>query len=141
MAVQISDRECLVNQDGFAQRLRHAEHMVKHGQGEGILFTDGGVPVCARRFVALASKGGDDDMFSADFTDQEFQVTKTFCACTLHASVTAQSFRVVVAVHKLMLTVLHHVVKCTTAHVAQFYCSLFWHQAFIKLCMKLALSG
>ena len=48
---------------------------MKHGQGEDILFRDAGVPVCARRFLALASRGGDEDMFSSDFTDQDFKVT------------------------------------------------------------------
>ena len=57
--------------------------MVKHGQGEDILFRDAGVPVCARRFLALASRGGDDDMFSSDFTDQDFKVTLDHLACAV----------------------------------------------------------
>lgn len=51
---------------------------MKDGKGEDILFRDDdpvGTPVCARRFASLASKHGDDDMFSSDFTDQELQVT------------------------------------------------------------------
>ena len=39
------------------------------------MMTQWELPVCARRFASLASKHGDDDMFSSDFTDQELQVT------------------------------------------------------------------
>ena len=76
--VQVSDREYLAGKAGTADRIKHAEQMVKHGQGEDILFRDQGVPVCARRFLSLASKGGDDDMFSSDFTDQDFKVCPPF---------------------------------------------------------------
>lgn len=79
----MSDRQWLAGKPGTADRIKHAEQMVKHGQGEDILFRDKGVPVCARRFLALASKGGDDDMFSSDFTDQELKVP--ICN-TIHAN-------------------------------------------------------
>ena len=54
--------------------------MVKDGHGGDILFRDDdpvGTPVCASRFVSLAGKHGDDDMFSSDFTDKELEV----CSC------------------------------------------------------------
>ena len=76
--VQVSDREYLAGKAGTADRIKHAEQMVKHGQGEDILFRDHRVPVCARRFLSLACKGGDDDMFSSDFTDQELKVRRVF---------------------------------------------------------------
>ena len=48
------------------------------GKGEDILFRDheggNGAPVCARRFLSLAEKGGDDDMFSSDYSDEELKV-------------------------------------------------------------------
>ena len=76
----MSDREYLAGKTGTADRIKHAEHMVKHGQGEDILFRDhslGGAPVTAERFLSLASKGGDDDMFSSDLTDAELQVVSS----------------------------------------------------------------
>ncbi|KAL3154069.1 hypothetical protein ABBQ32_013610 [Trebouxia sp. C0010 RCD-2024] len=73
---QVSDREYQAGKSTTSERLAVAEQMVQDGQGEDILFRDDdpvGTPVCARRFVSLASKHGDDDMFSSDFTDQELQ--------------------------------------------------------------------
>lgn len=53
--------------------------MVSEGAGEEILFRDyeggEGTPVCARRFLALAEKGGEDDMFSSDFSDEQLQAS------------------------------------------------------------------
>ncbi|KAL3154068.1 hypothetical protein ABBQ32_013610 [Trebouxia sp. C0010 RCD-2024] len=72
----VSDREYQAGKSTTSERLAVAEQMVQDGQGEDILFRDDdpvGTPVCARRFVSLASKHGDDDMFSSDFTDQELQ--------------------------------------------------------------------
>ncbi len=52
--------------------------MVEAGKGEEILFRDyeggNGAPVCARRFLSLADRGGDDDMFSSDYSDEELKV-------------------------------------------------------------------
>lgn len=38
----------------------------------------GGAPVTASRFVALYDKGGDDDMFSCDLTDEELRVSESY---------------------------------------------------------------
>ncbi len=54
-----------------------AQAMVAAGRGgEVLLRADAldGAPVCAARWVALAARGGDDDMFSSDFTDTELRV-------------------------------------------------------------------
>ncbi|KAL0056241.1 hypothetical protein WJX82_009174 [Trebouxia sp. C0006] len=74
--MQVSDREYQAGKATTADRLKTAEQMIRDGQGEDILFRDDdpvGTPVCASRFVSLASKHGDDDMFSSDFTDQELK--------------------------------------------------------------------
>lgn len=77
-SMQVSDREYQAGKATTADRLKTAEQMIRDGQGEDILFRDDddtvGTPVCASRFVSLASKHGDDDMFSSDFTDQELKV-------------------------------------------------------------------
>lgn len=86
--VQVSDREYQTGKSTTPERLKTAERLMKEGKGEEILFRDDpvGTPICARRFASLASKHGDDDMFSSDFTDQELQVrickfdSKSFCA-------------------------------------------------------------
>ena len=80
-AAQVSDREYQMGKSTTRDRLATAEQMMKDGKGEDIFFRDDdqvGTPVCARRFASLASKHGDDDMFSSDFTDQEFQVAQLF---------------------------------------------------------------
>ncbi|KAL0036220.1 hypothetical protein WJX79_008618 [Trebouxia sp. C0005] len=72
----VSDREYQAGKASTVDRLKTAEQMVRDGQGEDILFRDDdpvGTPVCASRFISLASKHGDDDMFSSDFTDQEMK--------------------------------------------------------------------
>ena len=74
---QVSDREYQAGKPTTAERLKTAEQLVKKGQGADILFRDDdpvGTPVSASRFVSLASKHGDDDMFSSDFTDEELKV-------------------------------------------------------------------
>jgi len=76
----VSDREYQSGKATNAGRLKTAEQMVKDGHGGDILFRDDdpvGTPVCASRFVSLAGKHGDDDMFSSDFTDKELEV----CSC------------------------------------------------------------
>ena len=76
-SMQVSDREYQAGKATTADRLKTAEKMIRDGQGEHILFRDDdpvGTPVCATRFISLASKHGDDDMFSSDFTDQELKV-------------------------------------------------------------------
>ena len=78
---QVSDREALAldptPDDVKDERLVAAQLMVDTGEGEEILFRDPnvhGAPVCARRYASLISKGGDDDMFSSDFSDSELKV-------------------------------------------------------------------
>lgn len=56
--------------------------MVAEGRGEEIVcrmpahILAERTPMCADRLVALACKGGDDDMFSSDLTDEELKVRR-----------------------------------------------------------------
>jgi hypothetical protein len=75
---QVSDREWLATRGTTPALLEAAKSMMAAGKGEEILFRDyeggNGTPVCARRFVSLAERGGDDDLFSSDFSDDELKV-------------------------------------------------------------------
>lgn len=85
-SMQVSDREYQAGKASTVDRLKTAEQMVRDGQGEDILFRDDdpvGTPVCASRFISLASKHGDDDMFSSDFTDQEMKVCNKQCSADI----------------------------------------------------------
>ena len=73
----VSDREWLATQPGTAAGLVAAEALRARGQAEEVAFRASamdGAAVCARRWHALAAKGGDDDMFSSDLSDLELQV-------------------------------------------------------------------
>ena len=76
---QVSDREWVATKETTPGLLEAAKTMMKAGRGEDILFRDyeggSGAPVCARRFLSLAERGGDDDMFSSDFSDDELKVS------------------------------------------------------------------
>ena len=75
---QVSDREWLATRETTPALLETARAMMDAGKGEEILFRDheggNGAPVCARRFLSLAERGGDDDMFSSDYSDDELKV-------------------------------------------------------------------
>ena len=65
----VSDREWLASQPSTAARLEAAQAMVAEGRGEKVAFCAcdiDGAAVTARRWCALAARGGDDDMFSSD---------------------------------------------------------------------------
>lgn len=65
----VSDREYLSMVGETEDRIHICKNMIKKGQGEDIAFRDeDGTPVTARRFLSLATKGGDDDYFSSDFS-------------------------------------------------------------------------
>eukprot|EP00877_Chromochloris_zofingiensis_P007835 jgi/Chrzof1/3304/Cz12g20080.t1 len=73
----VSDVEYLSRFPALADLVQPAQHMVAEGKGEDILFraTDlDGAPMTARRFLSLYCNGGDDDMFSQHFTDEDLRV-------------------------------------------------------------------
>jgi pimeloyl-ACP methyl ester carboxylesterase len=69
----VSDREYLATQPHIQADLRFAQDAMLRGEGFALLprRSDGDVPMSAARMVALAARGGEDDMFSSDLTDQE----------------------------------------------------------------------
>jgi hypothetical protein len=78
----ISDREALVAMDpGLPEALDVAKGLIDAGKGEDIISSKytlhlyGPTPVTARRFYSLSAKGGDDDYFSTDLSDEELQKT------------------------------------------------------------------
>ncbi|KAG1472211.1 hypothetical protein G6F56_001679 [Rhizopus delemar] len=69
----VSDREHLEqNLDNFQENLKAAITLREQGKGLELLPRSVfWVPVTADRFYSLAAKGGDDDVFSTDLSDQE----------------------------------------------------------------------
>jgi hypothetical protein len=83
----VSDREAmqaLLSEEVLNDTVTQAQKMVDAGRGEDILPPTaattifGETPVCARRWLSLASPNhdGDDDLFSTDLTDE--QLGRTF---------------------------------------------------------------
>jgi hypothetical protein len=82
----VSDREYMATLRGTAARLAAAEALLAAGRGAELLPRGGDeeeddTPVCAARFVALASLGGADDFFSSDLSDAQL------CAALGHVTV------------------------------------------------------
>ncbi|MEW5297317.1 MAG: hypothetical protein WDW36_000534 [Sanguina aurantia] len=78
----VSEREWLTGYlppNDIAALVQAAVAMVDDGRGEEIVcrmpahILEDRTPMCAARLVALACKGGDDDMFSSDLTDEELK--------------------------------------------------------------------
>ncbi|KAK4639113.1 hypothetical protein QC761_705190 [Podospora bellae-mahoneyi] len=78
----VSDREALVMSCCPAQlenSIAVAKKMAEEGKGEHVIDLDDmpdgwkGSPVTAYRWLSLATKGGDDDFFSSDFSDEELK--------------------------------------------------------------------
>lgn len=77
----MSDQEYRETFPNTAKRISAALEMVSEGKAEEILFREypyHGTPMCARRFLSLAKRYGDDDMFSSYFTKEDFKVS-TYC--------------------------------------------------------------
>lgn len=82
----ISDREGMLMflpEGAYEKSISAAQQMVDAGQGDDILPSPEaasifGAPVCARRWLSLASPGhdGEDDYFSSDLTDE--QLSRSF---------------------------------------------------------------
>eukprot|EP00210_Caulerpa_lentillifera_P002122 g2036.t1 len=71
-----SDQEYQESRAGTKERIAAGKKLVEEGKEEEILFRDydwGGVPMCARRYLALAERYGDDDTFSSYFTKEDFK--------------------------------------------------------------------
>ncbi|CAI7772755.1 unnamed protein product [Closterium sp. NIES-54] len=79
-----SDRECMEQQaregakgadEAFEEMKRAAQAMIAGGRGVEMMprSADPLAPITAYRFHSLACTGGDDDMFSSDFSDKELK--------------------------------------------------------------------
>jgi hypothetical protein len=77
----VSDREYLATLPGSAAAVARAAECVAAGSGDalmpaGTLFA----PVTAARYASLAGRGGEDDMFSSNFTGANSHESDTPCA-------------------------------------------------------------
>ena len=71
----VSDRESLALTSQTTKNIDLARELMTKSQGEEVLMPlstqEDGSPITARRYLSLAAKGGDDDMFSSDLKDAE----------------------------------------------------------------------
>ena len=68
----VSDRECAAIHAGYLENLEVAKTLVQGGKGQEMMPRSAfWAPITAQRFVDLNEKGGSDDFFSSDFTDEE----------------------------------------------------------------------
>jgi pimeloyl-ACP methyl ester carboxylesterase len=70
----VSDREGSELEEGFFEKLATSEEMVKNDRGDDMLpRSHHWAPITAQRFVDLHSRGGKDDYFSNDYTNDELE--------------------------------------------------------------------
>lgn len=70
----VSDREGSQSEEGFVDRLQHAQDLLDSDRGDEMLPRSyHWAPITAHRFVDLHAKGGRDDYFSSDYTDKELE--------------------------------------------------------------------
>jgi len=68
----VSDRESAAMYEGYTEHLRVAQSLVQEWKGQEMMPRSAfWAPITAQRFVDLNEKGGTDDFFSSDFTDEE----------------------------------------------------------------------
>eukprot|EP00897_Mesotaenium_endlicherianum_P006887 jgi/Mesen1/6226/ME000320S05418 len=71
----VSDREFLATLPESAGGLEVAEKMIQEGKGEELMprHVNPHAPITALRYYSLGGKGGLDDLFSSDFSDEELE--------------------------------------------------------------------
>jgi Protein of unknown function (DUF1749) len=72
----VSDREHAAhdNPTGYRTHLEVARHMVQEGKSEEMMPREAfWAPITAQRFLDLHDRGGADDYFSSDYTDEELE--------------------------------------------------------------------
>eukprot|EP00053_Salpingoeca_punica_P026583 m.21036 g.21036 ORF g.21036 m.21036 type:complete len:165 (+) comp8862_c0_seq1:202-696(+) len=72
----VSDREMLTMYDDTPQRIEAATKLVETGRGKDCLpfeMSLFGAAMSATRFLSLAVRGGQDDYFSSDLSDEELK--------------------------------------------------------------------
>eukprot|EP01025_Chloroclados_australasicus_P055740 TRINITY_DN6822_c0_g1_i2.p1 TRINITY_DN6822_c0_g1~~TRINITY_DN6822_c0_g1_i2.p1 ORF type:complete len:326 (-),score=52.51 TRINITY_DN6822_c0_g1_i2:503-1354(-) len=70
----VSDREFMMEIEEYVKILPEAQKAVAEGRGEEVIFRPvdyDRYPITAKRMVSFLERGGDDDMFSSDFSDEE----------------------------------------------------------------------
>jgi hypothetical protein len=89
----VSDREGAMSQDSYQTNLELAQSLATHDKGqERMPRAAHWAPITAQRFLDLNEKGGTDDYFSSDYTDEEL------CARLQHVGMTNnQDLKVLVA--------------------------------------------
>ena len=73
----VSDREGAMvdNPEQYKLNINHARLLQEQGKEDEMMPRDSfWAPITAYRFLSLQGKGGDDDYFSSDFTDEELSV-------------------------------------------------------------------
>lgn len=71
----VSDREGAAMVEGYSEHLCAARSLVEEGNGQEMMPRSAfWAPITAQRFLDLHEKGGMDDFFSSDFTDDELAV-------------------------------------------------------------------
>lgn len=68
----VSDREHAMTEPGYQQNLETAQAMRQNGQSQEMMPRDAfWAPITAKRFLALQERGGMDDFFSSDYSNEE----------------------------------------------------------------------
>jgi pimeloyl-ACP methyl ester carboxylesterase len=68
----VSDREQAATQDGYDEIIKIARQLKDEGKEEEMMPRSAfWAPITVSRFLSLQDKGGPDDMFSSDYTDDE----------------------------------------------------------------------
>lgn len=70
----VSDRELFATMPKTAERIEAAKKAVESGRPDDVIFREmdfDGAAISAARWLSLAAPGGEDDMFSSDFSDNE----------------------------------------------------------------------
>ena len=69
----VSDREGPMEEPEYEQNIKIAKDLVSKGKGKEMMPRSAfWAPITASRFLDLQEKGGADDFFSSDYTDEEF---------------------------------------------------------------------
>lgn len=70
----VSDREDAASREGFSENLHHATDLVESGKGNEMMPRKAfWAPITAQRYVDLNARGGTDDYFSSDYSDDELK--------------------------------------------------------------------
>lgn len=88
----VSDRESASMHDGYEENLKVAQALIYAGKAQEMMPRSAfWAPITAQRFVDLNAKGGEDDFFSSDYTDDDL------AARLGHVGSDRKSLRVLVA--------------------------------------------